>query len=79
MKIERRDFDLGELTAIVERAQSSTLSTEESDKLKAALDTLAFLTNEIGSKGASILRLRQMLFGARTEKTDTIFPDPPKT
>jgi len=78
MKIERRDFDLGELTAIVERAQSSTLSTEESEKLKAALDTLAFLTNEIGSKGASILRLRQMLFGARTEKTDKVFPGPPK-
>jgi len=78
MKIERREVDLGELTAIVERAQRSPLSTEESDKLKAALDTLAFLTTEIGSKGASILRLRQMLFGARTEKTDKIFPAPPK-
>ena len=78
MKFERRDFDLGELMAIVERAQSSTLSAEESEKLKAALDTLAFLTGEIGSKGASILRLRRMLFGASTEKTDKVFPDPPR-
>ena len=77
MKFERRDLDLGELTAIVERAQRSTLSAEERDKLKGALDTLALLTGEIGSKGASILRLRQMLFGARTEKTAKIFPDPP--
>lgn len=78
MKIERRDLDLGELTAIVERAQSSALSAEESEKLKAALDTLAFVTNEIGRKGASLLRLRQMLFGASTEKTDKVFPPAPK-
>jgi transposase len=74
MKFERRDLDLGELTAIVERAG---LSAEERDKLKGALDTLAFLTGEISSKGASILRLRRMLFGASTEKTANIFPDPP--
>jgi hypothetical protein len=78
MKIARRAVDLSELTAIVERAQRSTLSTEESAKLQAALDTLAFLTNEIGSKGASLRRLRQMLFGVSTEKTDKLFPDPPQ-
>jgi transposase len=78
MKFERRDLDLGELTAIVERAQSSTLSAEESEKLKAALDTLAFLTGEIGAKGMTIERLRRMLFGASTEKTDKVFPPAPK-
>ena len=72
MKFERRDIDLGELTAILDRAG---LSTEERDKLKAALDTLAFLTDEIGAKGMTIERLRRMLFGLRTEKTDKIFPD----
>ena len=78
MKLERRDLDLGELTAILDRARAGgALSTEERDKLKAALDTLAFLTKEIGAKGASIERLRRMLFGARTEKTDTLFPDLP--
>jgi transposase len=78
MTFERRDIDVGELTAILERAAAGALSPEERDKLKAALDTLAFLTNEIGSKGASILRLRQMLFGASTEKTDKVFPPAPK-
>jgi transposase len=76
MTFERRDIDLGELTAILERAGAGALSTEERDKLQAALDTLAFLTHEIGAKGASIERLRRMLFGARTEKTDKLFPDP---
>jgi len=78
MKFERRDIDLGELTAIVERTGNGALSAQERDKLKAALDTLAFVTNEIGRKGASILRLRRMLFGARTEKTATIFPAQPQ-
>ncbi len=77
MTFERRDIDLGELTAILDRAAAGALSPEERDKLKAALDTLAFLTHEIGAKGASIGRLRRMLFGASTEKTNKIFPDLP--
>jgi len=75
MTFERRDLDLGELTAILDRA---SLSAEERDKLKAALDTLAFLTGEIGTKGMTIERLRRMVFGARTEKTEKIFPAAPK-
>jgi transposase len=77
MTVERRDIDIDTLTAIVDRAQTAGLSAEECDTLKAAIDTLALLTNEIGSKGVSIRRLRQMLFGASTEKTDKVFPDPP--
>jgi len=75
MKFERRDLDLGELMAILDRA---SLSAEERDKLKAALDTLAFLTGEIGTKGMTIERLRRMVFGARTEKTEKIFPGAPQ-
>jgi len=48
MKFERRDIDLGEITAILDRAGVGALSTEERDKLKAGLDTLEFLTNENG-------------------------------
>lgn len=74
MKPERCDIDLGELSAIVERI-SEHLSEQERDQLKAALDTLALLANEIGSKTTTIERLRRILFGASTEKTDKIFPD----
>jgi transposase len=78
MKFERCDLDFGELTAILDRAGAGgALSPAERDKLKAALDTLAFLTNEIGAKGMTIERLRRILFGASTEKTDKVFPDPP--
>ena len=77
MKFERRDLDLSELQTILERASSGALSAGDRDKLQAALDTLALLTSAIEAKGASIDRLRQLLFGARTEKTSKIFPDPP--
>lgn len=78
MTFERRDLDLGALTAILDRAGAGgALSPAERDQLQAALDTLAFLTTEIGAKGMTIERLRRMLFGARTEKTNKVFPDPP--
>lgn len=78
MKGERREVDLEELTAIVERSGNAPLGAEERDKLKAALETLAFLTEQIAARGATIERLRRMLFGASTEKTAKIFPDLPQ-
>ena len=48
------------------------MSSDEFERLDAAIDTLAFLTNELEAKGASIRRLRQMIFGSKTEKTDQV-------
>jgi transposase len=78
MKVKRRDIDFGELTAILERSENAPLGAEERGKLKAALDTLAFLTEQISTKGTTIERLRRMLFGASTEKTANMFADPPQ-
>jgi hypothetical protein len=59
------------LGAIVERAKAA-LSAEDHAKLKAAMDTLAFVTAELERKQTSLDRLRRLLFGAPTEKTRTI-------
>ncbi len=74
----QKQLDLAELTAIVERTKEA-LSAEEHAKLKVAMDTLeatlntvAQMSAELRSKHASIGRLRQMLFGAKTEKTEAI-------
>jgi transposase len=48
------------------------LSAADHAKLKAAMDTLAFVTAELQAKGTSLDRLRRLLFGAPTEKTRTI-------
>jgi hypothetical protein len=62
----------------VERARQAALSPEDHAKLKAAMDTLAFMTAELAAQRASLERLRRWLFGAPTEKTRTIVrPDAP--
>lgn len=73
--LKRRDLPLEELKAIVERAKVGALKPEDCEKLDAAVDTLAFLTQELEAKGASIKRLRQMLFGVSTEKTSKVLSD----
>src|SRR5690606_31662502 len=39
---------------------------------KAAVETLALVTQELESKQTSLARLRRLLFGPRTEKTDRV-------
>ena len=65
---KRQDLALHELKSIVDKARTA-LSDEDHQKLDAAIDTLAYVTQELEAKGASVRRLRAMLFGAKTEKT----------
>ena len=74
-KPERRDLQLDVLKAILERAKSAPISPAEHATLTVAVDTLAFLTQELEAKGTTIDRLRRMLFGASTEKTSNVFGD----
>lgn len=66
------DPSLDELTGIVARAQVAPISAEESAKLKAAIELIGFLRTELKSKTTSIERLKRMVFGAPTEKTETV-------
>ena len=70
-KSERVELAMDELEAIVDRARSA-LSEEEHHQLKAVLETLGRLTQELEKKRTSIYRLRELLFGARTEKTAAV-------
>lgn len=65
-------IELSELKAILAHAKAGPLGESELGKLEAAVDTLAFLTRELEAKGASIARLRRMLFGPSTEKTSQV-------
>ena len=70
---QHRDVDLGELGAIVERGKTAPLSAEDYATLKATVETFAFLQQELKAKGASVERLRQIVFGSKTEKTSQVF------
>ncbi len=68
----RQNITAEELNVIIEHAKDLGLSEGEHNKLKAAVDTLGFLTQELEGKNASIARLRKYLFGASTEKTSEL-------
>jgi transposase len=70
-KLQRREVPVAELEAILERAKGA-LSEEDHSKLAEAVETLVFLTRELEAKGASVERLRRMLFGPSTEKTSRV-------
>ena len=57
-----------DLERLLEHARPS-LTEAEYQQLKAALDTLVYLTQLVGNKNTTIQRLRQILFGASSEKT----------
>ena len=66
--LERVRLEREELEQLLEHARPS-LSEEEYARLKAALDTLVYLTQLVENKSTTIARLRQILFGASSEKT----------
>ena len=78
-KPRRREIAHDELRAILERARTGPLSTEDVEQLSAAVDTLAFLTQELEAEGATVARLRRMLFGPRSEKTKDVLAGVPGT
>jgi len=63
-----------ELAAVLERARRQPLSEPDYQKLKSLIETLSYLTRMIERGRMSLRRMRQMLFGAKTEKTQKILP-----
>ena len=71
-KSERVELSMEALEAILEQARSTPLSEEQIEQLKGVLNTLGRLTQELEKKRTSIYRLRNLLFGPQTEKTEDV-------
>jgi transposase len=73
MKPDKRriDLNMNELETILEQARAS-LSEDAYNKLKAAVETLEYLTDLIGDKETSIRHLRNIIFGSGTEKSSSV-------
>ena len=67
----RIDLNMNELETILEQARAS-LSEDAYNKLKAAVETLEYLTDLIGDKETSIRHLRNIIFGSGTEKSSSV-------
>ena len=66
------DLDIEELESIVEKSKT-VLDDKEMHKLRSAIEALNTVGWELDQKKASIQRLKQMLFGETTEKTENVF------
>jgi len=71
----RIDVSRQELEDVLARVRE-TLGEQDYEKLKAAIETLAYLTDSLQDREISLQRLRKMLFGASTEKTRVVTPAP---
>jgi len=67
-----REVDIAVLNEIVERTKQAPLNEEDRMVLTSVVETLMFLQEEIRGKNVSLRRLKNLLFGARTEKTSEV-------
>jgi hypothetical protein len=61
-----------DLERLVDRTRHTPLTADEHATLKAAIDTLGYLAHLVEQKGTTLDGLRQLLFGATTEKTHDV-------
>ncbi len=69
---ERMDMRSEELDALVSRVKSGFLREGDPQIVETMAETLKFLSSAIDEKNMSIRRLRRLLFGAKTEKTEKV-------
>src|SRR6266536_3036176 len=67
--VPQLDVHMEDLRRLVERTRQAPLSDDEYTTLKAAIDTLGYVADLLEQKGTTLASLRQLLFGATTEKT----------
>ena len=70
-KPERIEVDFSQLDELLRRAEGK-LDEQDYDLMRAIFESYAYVTDLVEDKNTSIRRLRQLLFGARTEKTDAV-------
>jgi hypothetical protein len=70
-KPEIIEVDSSQLDAVLRRAEGK-LDEQDYDLIRAVFESYEYVTDLVEDKNTSIRRLRQLLFGSRTEKTDAV-------
>jgi hypothetical protein len=68
------ELNTKKLERALDRAESA-LDEEDYETLKGVVESYAYIAELVGDKSTTIRRLRKLLFGARTEKTETVLGD----
>jgi transposase len=76
--LELVEVDSEELEDVLRRVEQA-LDEKDSTLVRRVFESYAYVTELVEDKDTSIRRLRQLLFGARTEKTDSVVGQKTKT
>ena len=66
------ELDMDKLEEILRRLEAKELDADDYETIKAVIGSYVYLVNAVGDKETTIRRLRQMLFGMKTEKTSAV-------
>ena len=66
------ELNMDRLEEILRRLEAKELDADDYETIKAVIGAYVYLFNAVGDKETTIRRLRQMLFGAKTEKTTAV-------
>src|SRR4051794_16113623 len=69
--LELVEVDSDRLEEVLRRAEQA-LDEKDAELIRAVFDSYAYVTELVEDKNTSIRRLRQLLFGSRTGKTETV-------
>jgi transposase len=69
--LELVDVDSDRLEEVLRRAERA-LDEKDAELIRAVFDSYAYVTELVEDKHTTIRRLRQLLFGSRTEKTEAV-------
>jgi transposase len=68
---EMIDVDTAQLQEVLQRAEQA-LDAKDAELIRAVFQSYAYVAGLVDDKNTSIRRLRQLFFGARTEKTEAV-------
>src|SRR5215469_17511938 len=69
--LELVDVDSDRLEEVLRRAEQS-LDEKDAELIRAVFESYAYVTELVEDKNTTIRRLRQLLFGSRSEKTEDV-------
>jgi transposase len=70
--LELVDVDSTRLEEVLRRVEQSGLDANDSTLIRRVFESYAYVSDLIEDQGTTIRRLRQLFFGARTEKTEAV-------
>lgn len=68
------DLDQAKLEQLLQRVEAGTLQPGDAELIRTLIESLVMLSQAVDAKAATIRKILRLLFGASTEKKDTVLP-----